>query len=135
MALNKKINPLDFQSNIAIGIGLPFNSDVGGFKLNYVTEDQIHDNLKNLLLTMKGERLMHPTFGSNIYNLMFEPGIEEDIQVKALNTIQDTVSEWMNFVTIKDVKVTMNDNTLNILVSYEVKELDIAKILDLTVKV
>ena len=84
---------------------------------------------------MKGERLMHPTFGSNIYNLMFEPGIEEDIQVKALNTIQDTVSEWMNFVTIKDVKVTMNDNTLNILVSYEVKELDIAKILDLTVKV
>ena len=61
--------------------------------------------------------------------------IKDEGPKKAFNTIQDTVSEWMNFVTIKDVKVTMNDNTLNILVSYEVKELDIAKILDLTVKV
>jgi len=133
--LNKKINPLDFDSNVAIGVGLPFNAASGGFKLNYVTEDQIHSNLKNLLLTMKGERVMHPTFGTDLYKLMFEPGAESILEEQATTTIQAAVSEWMGFVTVKQVQAAMNGNILNLLVSYEVKELDISKILNLTVKV
>ena len=135
MALNKKINPLDFESNIAIGVGLPLNSDIGGFKLNYLTEDQIHSNIRNLLLTMKGERVMHPTFGSDLYTLLFEPGLQEEIHAKATSTIQSALSEWMPFVTLKGVDVESVDNTVNLTISYEVKELDISKILNVAVKV
>tara|TARA_R100001015_G_C4607484_1_gene162595 strand:+ start:733 stop:1137 length:405 start_codon:yes stop_codon:yes gene_type:complete len=132
---NKKINPLDFKDDIAIGVGLPMNSAVGGFKLNYITEDQIHTNFKNLVLTMKGERLMHPTFGSGLYGLLFEPAIENNVSELAFETISESVNEWMPFVTIKDVSVTFDKNLANILISYEVPELDISKILSMTVKV
>jgi len=132
---NKKINPLDFKNDVAIGLKLPLNSDVGGFALNYVTEDQIHTNLKNLILTMRGERLMHPTYGSGLYSLLFEPAVEGNISSAALETIRQAASEWMPFVNIKDASVDFIDNTANILVSYEVKELDITKILDISVRI
>ena len=132
---NKKINPLDFKNDVAIGVGLPMNSSVGGFKLNYLTEDQIHSNLKNLILTMKGERLMHPSFGSGLYNLLYEPAIEGNLSSMAVDTVRESVSEWMPFVTIKNVSVEFDNNTANVLISYEVQELDIKKILDMTVKV
>ena len=34
--------------------------------------DQAYSNLKNLLLTRKGERLGQPTFGSDLWNIIFE---------------------------------------------------------------
>jgi len=133
--LNKKINPLDFKDDIAIGIGLPMNSDVGGFKLNYTTEDQIHSNLKNLVLTMKGERVMHPTFGCGLYQLLYEPAIEGNLSLAALEVVRESIAEWMPYVTILNANVTFDNNTANILISYEIKELDINKILSMSVKV
>jgi hypothetical protein len=132
---NKKINPLDFKDDIAIGVGLPMNSDVGGFKLNYTTEDQIHSNLKNLVLTMKGERVMHPTFGCGLYQILYEPAIEGDLSLVALEAVRESIAEWMPYVTVLDAAVTFDNNTANILISYEVKELDINKILSMSVKV
>jgi len=131
---NKKINPLDFKNDVAIGVGLPMNSSVGGFKSNYLTSDQIHTNLKNLILTMKGERLMHPTFGSVLYDILYEPAIQGDISSLALQGIRESVQEWMPYITIDDVDVRINDNTASITVSYKVKELDIAEILDVSVR-
>lgn len=132
---NKKINPLDFKDDVAIGIGLPMNSDVGGFKLNYITEDQVHSNLMNLILTMKGERLMHPTFGSGLYQLLYEPAIEGSLSSIAIDVVREAVAEWMPYVTIKNVSVEFDNNTANVLISYEVRELDINKILSMSVKV
>jgi len=131
---NKKINPLDFKNDVAIGVGLPMNAGAGGFKLNYLTSDQIHTNLKNLILTMKGERIMHPSFGSGLYGLLYEPAIEHNISPLALQAIREAAQEWMPYVTIQDVNVQFNDNTANISVSYKVKELDIAEILDISVR-
>ncbi len=131
---DKKINPLDFKDDIAIGVGLPFNS-TNGFKLNYVTEDQIHANLKNLVLTMRGERVMHPTFGSGLYELLFEPNVSDTLNSLLIETITESVNEWMPFVTIKDINARVDSNTAFILISYEVKELDISKILDITVRI
>lgn len=132
---NKKINPLDFKNDTAIGVGLPLNSSVGGFKLNYLTEDQIHTNFKNLILTMKGERLMHPTFGSGLYGILYEPAIESNITDLAFDTVSESIREWMPFITLKDISVSFDNNTAKILISYEVPELDITKILSMTVKV
>ena len=68
----------------AVGILLPFNKPVEGkaiadnyasgsigaggvFIQSYTTELQSISNLKNLLLTRKGERYMQPNFGTDIY--------------------------------------------------------------------
>ena len=66
-----RINPLDLKKNTAIGVMLP----LGGtpiFKSSYTTEEQTLSNLKNLLLTRKGERPFQPEFGTEIYSLLFE---------------------------------------------------------------
>jgi hypothetical protein len=65
-----RIHPLDLKRNVAIGVVLP----MGGnplFKLSYTTEEQALSNLKNLLLTRKGERPFQPLFGTNIYSILF----------------------------------------------------------------
>ena len=41
-----RVNPLDLQKNIAIGVSLPFNGS-GVFKSTYTTKDQIKSNLTN----------------------------------------------------------------------------------------
>ena len=65
-------NPIDLEPDIAVGITLPFGKDKGLFSLSYTTEEQSISNLKNLLLTRKGERLFQPEFGSSVYSLLFE---------------------------------------------------------------
>ena len=75
-------NPLDFEKDVAIGITLPFGKNKGLFSLSYTTEEQSISNLKNLLLTRKGERLFQPEFGSDVYSLMFEQ-MDEDRQHNA----------------------------------------------------
>jgi hypothetical protein len=63
----------------------------GVFESSYTTKDAVVTNLKNLILTQKGERYMQPNFGTNIRKVLFENNtsqireilvetIEEDIQ-------------------------------------------------------
>ena len=40
-------------------------------------------NLKNLLLTKKGERVLQPNFGSGLQDLLFEP-IDDEFEGKQL---------------------------------------------------
>ena len=70
-----KVNVTDLTENDykILGIGINKSSDRGGiFAVNYTTLTQAKDNLKNLILTRKGERIMNPTFGCDIYNVLFE---------------------------------------------------------------
>ena len=58
-------NP-DLNDDISVGVTLPFDGDqLGGYNLSKTTLQQASSNIKNLLLTMKGERPMQPTFGSD----------------------------------------------------------------------
>ena len=89
-----RYNPLDFEPDVAVGVMLPFNgnalgrSDIqhyasgsrsgdGVFALSFSTEQQAISNLKNLLLTRKGERFMQPDFGTRIFDSLFEPNTKE----------------------------------------------------------
>ena len=66
-----RVNPLDLQKNIAIGVSLPFNGP-GVFNSTYSTKEQTKSNLVNLLLTSAGERIMNPNFGTELRNFLFE---------------------------------------------------------------
>ena len=100
-----KIYPNDSTSN-PVGVGFPLV--VGSPNQNYTTTAQVHDNLRNLILTMKGERVMQPTFGSDIYLLLFENIYEEQLTESATTAIKDAVALWMPFVTIGEVESTLN---------------------------
>tara|TARA_R100000008_G_C3543333_1_gene146087 strand:- start:13 stop:423 length:411 start_codon:yes stop_codon:yes gene_type:complete len=115
-----KIYPNDVNENNPIGVSYPFT--VGNVKQNYITTDQIHDNLRNLCLTMKGERPMQPTFGSDLYHLLFEPINDDILSQAARKAIREAVNQWMPYIEIVNVNTTSrrDEHIVIITVQYKV---------------
>lgn len=97
-----------------LGIGINKGSDSNGiFAVNYTTLTQAKDNLKNLILTHKGERIMNPEFGCDIWRLLFEPIIEGEIDRKIENTIVDAVSIWLPYLNIDEILFDYDNNNID----------------------
>ena len=52
---------------------MPVSPGDGGFFSKSMDKAVVAQNLKQLLLTSKGERLMYPSFGTNLRAALFEP--------------------------------------------------------------
>ena len=98
------INPVDLEADVALGVNLPFNQNSGGgFTSTYYTKDQIKANLMNLFLTMIGERVMQPEFGTRLWEYLFEPSTNDLKHVKIKNELKRAVNLWMPSITIDDI--------------------------------
>lgn len=124
MAVRKefKINPIDLKKNVAVGVKLPMGGR-GIFQLSYTTEEQAISNLKNLILTRKGERPFQPVFGSDVYSLLFEQMttvLEENLK----SSIKQDVNFWLPYILLDDVIVDALDdfNRVNISLKFRVTE-------------
>ena len=106
-----RVNPLDLQKNIAIGVALPFNGP-GVFKSTYTTKDQIKSNLVNLLLTDTGERIMNPNFGTNLKRFLFE-GITDNNLETLKDNILNSILSYISEITVTNITLVPNtDNNL-----------------------
>ena len=97
-----KYNPIDLVPDKAVGIKLPFQGKRGLFDLSYTTEEQAISNLKNLVLTRKGERLMHPNFGTAIYDVLFE-NMSEDFFIEVEDKLRADIEFWMPYLIIDTI--------------------------------
>ncbi len=128
-----KYQPINETPDIAIGIPLPFNmaskvrkdsanyasGSLAGnsvFGATYTTQDQVISNLKNLLLTQKGERLMQPNFGTNIYQMLFENNTQ-DIRSSIKKTLTKDINFWIPYITVNDVKLLSNNDMHQLTIS------------------
>ena len=107
--LNKKI-VIDTEefNNYAVGITLPIQrGNEGYFRQSFRTFDQVRSNLKNLLLTKRGERILQPDFGSGLHDLLFNPAtekFEEDLET----TINEAVAKWLPYVIVEDINIDIS---------------------------
>lgn len=107
-----KVNVSDLTENDykIIGIGINKNSDSNGiFAVNYTTLSQATDSLKNLILTHKGERIMEPEFGCDVWKCIFEQIDGELIETKIESAILDAVSIWMPYIRIDEIIFDYDD--------------------------
>ena len=107
-----KFNVTDLTENDykVLGIGINRTSDSNGvFAVNYTTLTQAKDNLKNLILTKKGEILMNPNFGCDIWGLLFEQINEETIGTKIESSILDAVGTWLPYLNIEQIIFDYNE--------------------------
>ena len=105
--------PLDFLPDVAIGLKLPFNNPDGRlFDLNYLSMDQTMTNLENLLLTRKGERIMHPRFGTRLQEALFEPNTEK-LRSYINTEIERAISQWLPYILLQDVEVNVAEKSGN----------------------
>jgi phage baseplate assembly protein W len=113
-----RVNPLDLQKNIAIGVSLPFNGN-GVFNKTYSTKDQIKSNLINLLLTDVGERVMNPNFGCNLRKFLFE-GITNNNLTLLKDNLVNSISIYVPDITVVDIIIEPNpdSNLMNLTIDY-----------------
>ena len=106
----------DNDENIFIGIDLPFrNSDgvQGYFASTSTTIEAVKVNIKNLLQTHQGERLMQPGLGLNLRDYLFEQ-FTPDVSFSIQNDIVNIFRRWLPFVQVKDIQVSMSESDLGL---------------------
>jgi phage baseplate assembly protein W len=109
----RKINPIDLLPDVAVGIMLPMTGEDGSlFKLSYTTQEQAISNLKNLLLTIKGERPMQPFFGTNIQKMLFEQ-ITEDVFERIEKSVRTAIEYWLPYIILTDLELEGFFGTVN----------------------
>ena len=111
----------DNDSNVRIGIDLPIRkgNDINGyFASTSTTIEAVKNNIRNLLYTNRGERIMQPNIGTNLRNHLFSQ-ITEETLVQIQDDIISIFQFWLPFVQVKNIEVKGDDNfnkiSLNIL--------------------
>ena len=111
--LGKKQFVEDRNETIFLGIDLPFRKSTGvegWFASTSTTIDAVKNNIRNLLNTEKGERLLQPNIGLNLRKVLFEQFTEE-LRLQIENDILDTFNFWLPFVQVRDLQVGMAQQT------------------------
>ena len=101
------------------GISKSFKDISATFKVNPMTRDlialknsnAIARSVRNLILTIPGERPFNPALGSNVNNLLFEP-IDRITAASIKSEIRDTILNFEPRVKLEDINVTPNGDEL-----------------------
>ena len=116
-------NVLETVKKVPIGIASPISFDdigVSTFKMTTTMSDAIKDNLKNLISTNKGERLLLVDFGANLIDLALELS-NEDIAGTAGIRIAENVAKYMPFVQLETfeprIEKDIDDNIVRSVIS------------------
>lgn len=115
--LNRKVNNDILSQNPRVNVGIEFPTSIvpdgdGFFKGTKTTEDAIKSNIRLLLLTQRGERLMQPNLGINLRRFLFEP-LSENTAVEIENDIVQTFAYWLPFVQIRDIQIDLSRQDAN----------------------
>jgi len=86
-----------------IGPGLPLikGERFGTYDLITSFKEEVKQNLRNLLLTMPGERVMNPDFGVGLKRYLFEPKVNVTPKIK--QRVMKQVGQYMPFVKVSNI--------------------------------
>ena len=114
-----KIDPVDLNKKVAVGVKLPFNKRTI-FDLDYTTKTHAKSKLINVLLTSPGERLHHPNFGAGLKNRLFQqntPVAGDELR----DIVTPQVEQYVPEITIKNISLKdggLQGHTLFVTVNY-----------------
>ena len=103
---NQEIN------DYAIGLTLPLQMSTNTFNQSYDNLLQLKSNVKNLLLTRKGERVAQPNFGTNLHNLLFEQN-DDNLEGKIYQAVESSIKYWLPQLSIAEIVVEATDEMKN----------------------
>lgn len=107
-----RVNVTDLKENDykVLGIGINTSSNRGGpFAVNFSTIKQAANNLINLVLTKKGERVGQPDFGCDVWRVLFEPMVDGQTDSKIEETILDAAATWLPYISIDEIIVDFDN--------------------------
>jgi phage baseplate assembly protein W len=104
----RTLTPYGIKTPLAFG-----KTRTGIFDMYTDPRKAIKDNLRNLLLTNRGERLGRGDIGASLRRLVSEKIPREDFDAAAMRSIQNAVGATMPFVELQDYASTFNEDQTN----------------------
>lgn len=102
------------------GVHFPFTRRMDGIPSADIPPDIYVSNVKQILLTTPGERVMRPTFGTNLKTLLFSPipspFMEENIKAevrRAINTWEPRVAIFGISVETRETEILIEVNLVS----------------------
>jgi len=118
------IEDVTTKSEIGLGVDLSFGNP-GIFKTLYTSNDQAKANIRNLLLTRKGERYNQLNFGTNLLSLVFLPS-DDELKELISAEISAALNFWLPYIVVQNLEILNVDddpslqNTIKIQLTYTV---------------
>ena len=113
-------------SGIAVALPLTYSPADGPYYLNKTMGQVIKQNLKNLILTAPGERLMDPNFGVGLHTYLFEQ-MSGDVMDQLVQAIREQKDLYIPVVNIESIDFITSDedrtlgyNEVQVILSYNI---------------
>jgi uncharacterized protein len=110
-------------SLVGRGIAFPMGVDHTGAIAMSSGPDDVEGAIRVVLSTAPGERLMRPTFGCRIWELLFEP-INANTLGRMSHAVREAVAEWEPRVEVEEVDVQPDsavDGAVRIGLTYRIR--------------
>jgi len=101
---------------MSIGFTLPFaasTGSVGYFQMTETEMSALEQDIRSLLMTNWGERVMHYDFGCNLREFIFEQRTQE-LKLRIADRINLQFSTWLPFVVVDELNIFFDDETSEI---------------------
>jgi phage baseplate assembly protein W len=119
---------------MALGPKLPLHIDdiYGAYGLIDNYKDLIAQNLKMIVLTAPGERMMDPLFGVGIRNFHFE-NFDAGTTSEIKSRISSQIRAYMPFVKLQTVNISFSDTSyiLSVSIKYKVPSINLDAVLSI----
>jgi phage baseplate assembly protein W len=121
------------SQGISVKIPLRYDDADGPYQLTKTMPEAVKQNLKHLVLTVPGERVMNPNFGVGIHQLLFE-NEDDNIQMVLSERLQEQVNRYMPFIDIINLRTDFEEHTLHVEIKYFISPLGISDALSVNVE-
>ena len=120
----------------SINVRLPIKkSDSDGYDMIKTYRDLAAQNLKTIILTNPGERVMDPDFGVGIKKFLFDP-LSNQVYLIIDTTIREQVGIYMPGITINSIDFSedeINMNKINISINFTIEAFGSDETLEFTI--
>ena len=97
------------SSGLSVALPLATSDVFGPYGLNTTFKELAKQNLKMLVLTAPGERMMDPNFGVGLRNFAFEMNAQNTYSNIA-TAVRNQVQRYLQYITIDEIKFSVPEN-------------------------
>jgi len=104
------------------GLKFPFqfSRQSGGARISTATsrdQEHIHESIRQILGTRRGERFLLPEFGSRLHALLFE-GNDAILQGLLRHEVIDALTHWEPRIVIDEVRMLPDEHVVQVHIAY-----------------
>lgn len=120
----------------SLGVKLPLTLDgTDGFGMIKTIRQMVKQNLKMIILTNPGERIMEPEFGVGIKQYLFQ-NFSDNVYAEIDNKIREQISIYMPNVSIREVNfysIEPDSNKVSFRLTYSIPAIAVNDLIEFTI--